>query len=83
MGSANGAFDAMLAALDKRNGNKTNNAQDILIAITALKRKLTLVTDDASLSSVFREFGGAAESFEEFLQHAREQPNQVEKPGQI
>lgn len=73
----------MLAALDKRNGNKTNNAQDILIAITALKRKLTLVTDDASLSSVFREFGGAAESFKEFLQRARKQPNQVEKPGQI
>jgi predicted nucleic acid-binding protein len=63
-------YDAMLAALDKRNGNKKNNAQDILIAITALNRQLTLVTDDASLSSMFREFGGTAESFDEFLRHA-------------
>lgn len=70
-GSANGGYDAILADLDKRNGKKKNNAQDILIAVTALNHRLTLVTDDASLSSVFRKFGGTAESFDEFLRHAR------------
>lgn len=69
-GSADGSFDAMLASLNKRNGDKKNNAQDILIAVTAFKRRHTLVTDDQDLAAVFREFGGAVATFGEFTAHA-------------
>jgi len=69
-GSAGGVYDEMLASLNKKNGNKNNNAQDILIAVTAYKRDFTFVTDDGDLSIVLREIGGVAETFEEFCNHA-------------
>jgi predicted nuclease of predicted toxin-antitoxin system len=53
------------------NRSKKNNVQDVLIAVTALRRGYTLVTDDEDLASVLREFGGAVESFGEFTAHAR------------
>ena len=70
-GSAGGAYDAMLARLDQLNGGKRGNARDILIAVTALKHRYTLVTEDKDLKAVFLEFGGSAESFTEFTRDAR------------
>jgi predicted nucleic acid-binding protein len=70
-GSAGGSYENMLKRLNQINGGKKNNAQDILIAVTALKHRYTLVTDDGDLSTVLREFGGSAESFDEFIQYAR------------
>ena len=70
-GSAGGSYDAMLKSLNGRNGNKKSNAQDVLIAVTALKRGYTLVTDDYDLASVLREFDGVVETFGEFTAHAR------------
>ena len=61
----------MLSRLNQLNGGKKNNAQDILIAVTALKREFTLITDDEDLAAVLKEFGGSVESFEEFSKHAR------------
>ena len=69
-GSAGGHYDAMLASLNRRNANKKNNVQDILIAITASKHRYTLVTDDGDLASMLLEFGGTTETFEEFCRHA-------------
>ena len=51
-------FQAMrdeLNALSKRRGN--NNTKDILIAETALRRGLVLVTDDRPLTEVAKKFG--------------------------
>lgn len=70
-GDADGGYDALLKRLDELNGGKNNNAQDVLIAVTALKRNLILVTDDEDLTTVLKEFGGSAVSFEEFSSHAR------------
>ena len=72
-GSADGSYDAMLAKLNSKNGNKKNNAQDILIAVTALKRDYILVTDDKDLAAVLLDFGGRAEAFDEFVARARKQ----------
>jgi len=70
-GSAGGVYDAMLVSLNKRNGSKDNNAQDVLIAVTAYKHGYTLVTDDSDLSIVLRQIGGIAETFEEFCHQSR------------
>lgn len=48
----------MLAALNSRNKGKKNNAQDVLIAETALLNQLALVTADADLAEVMKMFGG-------------------------
>jgi len=66
-----GSYNAMLASLDKRNKNKKNNTQDILIGLTVVKGRYTLVTDDSDLAAVVKEFGGASETFDQFSQHAR------------
>ena len=65
-GDADGGYGRMLESLNRRNSSKSNNAQDVLTAITALRRGLTLVTDDADLAAVLREFAGRALSFSEF-----------------
>jgi predicted nucleic acid-binding protein len=65
-GDADGGYSRMLDSLNRRNSNKRNNAQDVLTAITALKRGLILVTDDADLADVFREFGDRSMSFSDF-----------------
>lgn len=70
-GSAEGTYDAMLANLNGMNGGKKNNAQDILIAVTALKHGFTLVTDDNDLAIVLREVGGATECFGDFIRKSR------------
>lgn len=43
--------------LDKLNKGKPNNVQDALIAETAIKNKLVLVTDDAHLLTIATKFG--------------------------
>jgi predicted nucleic acid-binding protein len=65
-GDADGLYGEMLQSLNARNGNKPNNARDILTAVTAHKRQLVLVTDDVDLATVMRAHGGAALSFQEF-----------------
>jgi predicted nucleic acid-binding protein len=70
-GDAGGTYPAMITRLNELNGGKKNNPQDILIAVTALKRKYTLVTDDGDLGVVMREFGGNTMTFVEFIADAR------------
>jgi predicted nucleic acid-binding protein len=66
-GDANDCYAGMLQRLNQINGGKKNNMQDALIAATAMQRKLILVTDDKDLTTVLKEFGGCAESFDEFV----------------
>ena len=66
-GSEGDGYAPMLERLNALNKGRKNNAQDILIALTALKRKLTLVTNDEHLAIVLRTFDGSAETFEEFV----------------
>ena len=60
-------YQPLLEELNARNGSKKNNPHDALIGVTALARNMTLVTDDIDLGAVVREFGGAVESFAEFI----------------
>lgn len=66
-GDAGGLYERMLTSLNTLNRSKENNARDVLIGLTVLKRGLVLVSDDRDLRSVVRELGGEAISFEEFL----------------
>jgi predicted nucleic acid-binding protein len=66
-GDANGLYQPLLAALNERNGAKSNNPQDALIGVTAISRGLTLVTNDADLAATVREMGGDVMSFEAFI----------------
>jgi predicted nucleic acid-binding protein len=70
-GSADGEYDLVLAGLNQRNGGKPNNAQDALIAVTALKRSLLLVTNDGDLAETMRERRGSVTTYEEFVANAR------------
>ena len=53
--------------LDKRK-KKNNNVEDALIAETAIKNGLTLVTDDEKLRVVAMQYGGECMYFEHFFQ---------------
>ena len=66
-GNAGGAYDTMLESLNARNRGRQNNAQDILIAVTALIRGYALVTNDRHLAEVLRDAGGIALAFEDFV----------------
>jgi predicted nucleic acid-binding protein len=66
-GDANGMVAPMMASLERRNGGKRNNLQDVLLAVTAHAHRLILVTEDADLRAVMVEHGGASLSFEEFM----------------
>lgn len=58
-----GCYDKMLARLqqlDPRSKNAANQKRDILIAETAIKSGVTLVSGDANLRRVVTEFGGCA-----------------------
>ena len=65
-GNANGLYDTFLSELNDLNGGQRGNARDTLIAVTALNRNFTLVTNDSDLSTVFQSNGGTIETFEEF-----------------
>jgi predicted nucleic acid-binding protein len=58
-GVDDGRFNGMRQELDKRNKNKKNNPQDILIAETALRNGWVLVTADVDLFGVVTKWGGA------------------------
>jgi rRNA-processing protein FCF1 len=58
-----GKFQKMrkrLQVLDRNNKNPLNQERDILIAETAIKNGVTLVSDDRNLRQVVSEFGGCA-----------------------
>jgi hypothetical protein len=59
-------YSRLKERLDGLNGCKTNNVHDALIAETAIKRELVLVTDDSDLAKVTKEFGGQCLSWDEF-----------------
>jgi len=65
-GAADGLYDRLINDLNNINGGKRGNTRDALIAVTALKRGYTLVTNDNDLANVFRANGGNTETFEEF-----------------
>jgi predicted nucleic acid-binding protein len=62
-----GFCSALRSALDNIK-RKPNNIQDALIAETAIKGGLVLVTDDADLAAVAKQYGGACLSVPELLQ---------------
>lgn len=66
-GDADGLYGKMLANLNQRNKNKGNNAHDVLIGVTAIKRQCVLVSNDGDLREVVIEHGGHAITFEEFM----------------
>ena len=53
-------FPRIKALLDARNHAKSSNIQDALIAETAIKNSLTLVSEDADLLKVVSQLGGSA-----------------------
>jgi hypothetical protein len=70
-GEEDGLFDAMKEELDRANKRRANNIQDILIAETAIRINVTLVTDDVDLNAVAKKFGGTTMSVAEFLSAAK------------
>lgn len=56
-GEGGSELDRLRRALDERNKGKRNNVQDVLIAQTALRNGMTLLTRDADLMSVAKAFG--------------------------
>ena len=66
-GSEDGFFESLLAKLNEKNKSKNNNARDVLIAETAIRRNLVLVTDDGHLAEVVRESGGTVIGLAELL----------------
>ena len=57
-GTEDGLFESLLVKLNEKNKSKNNNARDVLIAETAIRRSLVLVTDDGDLAEVVRDTGG-------------------------
>lgn len=53
-------------SLDQRNKKKSSNIQDALIAETAIKNNLILVTNDKDLKEVFKEYSENVMDFEKF-----------------
>lgn len=50
---------------------KKNNKQDALIADTAIKNKMTLLTEDGPLYDVAKQFGGNVERLKDFIKFKR------------
>ncbi len=63
-------YEQIETALDKRKPKK-NNIQDALIAETAIKNNLTLVTDDGNLREEASKLGAECMSWEELRQLCR------------
>jgi predicted nucleic acid-binding protein len=79
-------MSAVLLELDKkkRKGNTSyNHTADILIAATAIKKQLTLVTNDGNLRIVVQQFGGRAIDASEFGCTAEDGPHSKWKPDRI
>jgi hypothetical protein len=67
--SVGGDYDRIFARLDALK-RKPNNQHDALIAETAIKNDLTLVTNDRHMAQVCREFLGRVITLEEFLRES-------------
>lgn len=65
--SEGGLFESLLEKLNDKNNAKDNNARDVLIAETTIRRNLVLVTDDSHLAEVVRESSGTVIRLAEFL----------------
>ena len=65
-GDANGLYNTILNELNQRNGRQRGNTRDALIAVTAIQRNYTLVTNDSDLAMVIQSNGGTIETFEDF-----------------
>ncbi len=59
-GDGDGFYGAPLESLNKMNNSRKNNAHDVLIALTAIKRGQVLVTTDGDLAGVCGQHGGSA-----------------------
>lgn len=66
-GDGDGTYTAILNGLNTRNGGNRGNVRDALIAVTALKRNFTLVTNDSDLAEELENVNGSAISFDEFI----------------
>jgi len=62
-----GLYSTLKEGLDELNRRKRNNIQDALIAETAIKNRLVLVTDDSDLAEVASRYGGRCMSVAELL----------------
>ena len=69
--SDNNLYQPIVEALNAKNGRKANNAHDALIAETAIRNNLTLVTEDCDLAAVAAEHGGSVVNFSEFQETTR------------
>lgn len=58
-GNTDNVFEEMRRDLDALNKRKKNNTHDVLIAETALRNGLVLVTSDADLFEIMCKYGGA------------------------
>jgi len=63
----NDLYSRMKVELDKLNKNKPNNIQDALIAETAIKNNIALVTEDTDLLTVTKKFRGKCANINEML----------------
>lgn len=63
----NDLYSKIKAKLDRLNKNKPNNIQDALIAETAIKNHITLVTEDSDLLTITSSFGGKCASINGML----------------
>ena len=70
-GSGDGLYEAILKDLNQYK-NKKNNIQDALIAETAIRNKLVVVTDDFNLEKTIRRNGGDSIRFEELMKRVQE-----------
>ena len=61
-------YGPILTTMNERERHK-NNPRDALIAETAIKKDLILVTDDKGLREVARRFGATCKSWEQLREH--------------
>ncbi len=66
--SKDNLYQPIVEALNEKNGGKDNNTHDALIAETAIRNALTLVTEDQDLAQVAAEHGGSVINLATFMQ---------------
>lgn len=59
-------YQPIVNALNEKNGGKPNNAHDALIAETAIRNRLILVTEDGDLSEIASMYGAEVLGIEAF-----------------
>ena len=66
-GDGDGSYTSILSELNELNGGKRGNERDALIAVTAIKHRCILVTDDQDLKIAVTKANGSTLTFEEFV----------------